>query len=222
MRLFSDFFQSDIVVASPLALATKLGEEGQEGATTADFLSSIEVLVMDRADVLQMQNWSHVSTGETDNIVADSTRGARHARETWLCRNWPVADRCLFVCVLRCKLHCCTLCLLCSLNQVPKDQYGVNIRRRREVAAAHTVNLYPHLHRCMLCSLRSAQPGACGPAWRGHHARSRVCAVWTGQTLPPDHPAQLVCERRDERAVQPHLCQPCGQGPAAPSIQGDT
>ena len=32
MRLYTDFFQSDIIVASPLALATKLGEgPGEDG-----------------------------------------------------------------------------------------------------------------------------------------------------------------------------------------------
>lgn len=40
MRLFSEFYQSDIIIASPVALATKLAE-GEEGG--ADFLSSIEV-----------------------------------------------------------------------------------------------------------------------------------------------------------------------------------
>lgn len=30
MRLYTDFFQSDIIVASPLALATKLGEGPEE------------------------------------------------------------------------------------------------------------------------------------------------------------------------------------------------
>ena len=65
VRLFSEFYQSDIIVASPLAVATLLGEppaEGEAGAPS-DFLSSIEVAVVLRADVLSMQNWAHVKLG---------------------------------------------------------------------------------------------------------------------------------------------------------------
>ena len=62
MKLYSDFLQSDIIVASPIALATKLLDEAEEGAP-ADFLSSIEIAVVDRADVQLMQNWAHAVTG---------------------------------------------------------------------------------------------------------------------------------------------------------------
>ena len=61
-RLYADFYQSDILVASPLALATKLSESDKEGPGAADFLSSVEMVVVERADVLQMQNWAHVTT----------------------------------------------------------------------------------------------------------------------------------------------------------------
>lgn len=64
VKLYSDFLQSDIVVASPIALATKLSDEQkEEEGGPADFLSSIEIAVVDRADVLLMQNWAHVVTG---------------------------------------------------------------------------------------------------------------------------------------------------------------
>lgn len=62
VRLYSDFYESDIIVASPLALATKLTEEDEEEGA-ADMLSSIEVLLVPRLDVMQMQNWAHLTTG---------------------------------------------------------------------------------------------------------------------------------------------------------------
>ena len=68
VKLYSDFLQSDIVVASPIALATKLSEESDEEGGLADFLSSIEIAIVDRADVQLMQNWAHVVTGNTYNL----------------------------------------------------------------------------------------------------------------------------------------------------------
>jgi len=64
VRLYTDFYQSDVLIASPLALATKLSEaeKDQGSAGAADFLSSIEIVVLERADVLQMQNWTHVTS----------------------------------------------------------------------------------------------------------------------------------------------------------------
>jgi U3 small nucleolar RNA-associated protein 25 len=101
VKLFSDLLSSDIVVASPVAVATKLAEERAAAAASAagrrgggggrgggrggrgrggadggrgeraeresgesDLLSSIEVLVVERADVMMMQNFDHVMTGE--------------------------------------------------------------------------------------------------------------------------------------------------------------
>lgn len=62
IRLYRDFFDSDIIVASPLGLATKLEEDKKERKTDdTDYLSSIEIMFMARADVIQMQNWAHVS-----------------------------------------------------------------------------------------------------------------------------------------------------------------
>jgi len=105
VKLYADFFQSDIIVASPLGLATlveeaeaaaaagagggggekssskKGGKKGgkhdrdhdpksasrnnnnnKEVESPVDFLSSIEICIMERADVMAMQNWSHIST----------------------------------------------------------------------------------------------------------------------------------------------------------------
>ncbi|KAI3648064.1 hypothetical protein MP228_005918 [Amoeboaphelidium protococcarum] len=59
MKLYSDFYGSDILVCSPLGLRMIIKEEGDKDRDF-DFLSSIEVLVVDGADVVSMQNWDHL------------------------------------------------------------------------------------------------------------------------------------------------------------------
>ncbi|DBA80702.1 TPA: hypothetical protein ACH3X1_007943 [Trebouxia sp. C0004] len=89
VRLYSDFYESDIIVASPLALATKLIEDEEEGGA-ADFLSSIEVLLVNRLDVLHMQNWAHMTTVlEAVNQVPKGQHGVdiMRVREWYLSGN---------------------------------------------------------------------------------------------------------------------------------------
>ena len=71
VKLYADFFQSDIIVASPIALATKQAEVEGKSQEDLDFLASIEVAVAARCDVMQMQNWSHVRTGSFKLLVSD-------------------------------------------------------------------------------------------------------------------------------------------------------
>eukprot|EP01107_Rhizomastix_libera_P001725 TRINITY_DN1289_c1_g4_i1.p1 TRINITY_DN1289_c1_g4~~TRINITY_DN1289_c1_g4_i1.p1 ORF type:complete len:818 (-),score=259.10 TRINITY_DN1289_c1_g4_i1:25-2478(-) len=59
IRLYSDFYRSDVVVASPLGLKLLIGEEGDKHREQ-DFLSSIELVIVDQADVIFMQNWEHI------------------------------------------------------------------------------------------------------------------------------------------------------------------
>ncbi|KAI0730279.1 digestive organ expansion factor [Fomitopsis betulina] len=55
VKLFADFYGCDLIVASPLGLRMSIEKE-----KSADFLSSIEMVIVDQMDALTMQNWEHV------------------------------------------------------------------------------------------------------------------------------------------------------------------
>jgi U3 small nucleolar RNA-associated protein 25 len=87
LRLFSDFYQSDIIVASPIGLRfimEKGGEGGGGGGSgrhNIDFLSSLELVVLHQADVMYMQNWEHVEyVLQHTNRLCESDRGTDFSR----------------------------------------------------------------------------------------------------------------------------------------------
>ena len=71
VRLFTEFYGSDIIIASPLGLRMSIEKEKYvvfcqlphivilDVGRNFDFLSSIEILVADQLDSLTMQNWEH-------------------------------------------------------------------------------------------------------------------------------------------------------------------
>lgn len=61
VKLYLSFYNSDVLVASPIGLSMIL-EDPKTGKKEFDFLSSIEVLVVDCANQIEMQNWDHVNT----------------------------------------------------------------------------------------------------------------------------------------------------------------
>ena len=60
IKFFSHFYNSDFIFASPLGLKMAIGSEDSKDFDR-DFLSSIEVVVLDHGDVLLMQNWEHLA-----------------------------------------------------------------------------------------------------------------------------------------------------------------
>lgn len=59
LKLYTNFYSSDIIIGSPLGLRRVIGAEG-EAERDFDFLSSIELLIMDQIDIVLMQNWDHL------------------------------------------------------------------------------------------------------------------------------------------------------------------
>jgi len=84
MKLYTDFYNSDIIIASPLGLRILTGGEG-DADRQFDFLSSIEVVIVDEADVMQMQNWDHV---ETVFKCLSQMPKAQHGADFSRIRNW--------------------------------------------------------------------------------------------------------------------------------------
>lgn len=59
MKLYTPFYASDILIASPLGLRLIIGAAGEK-EREYDFLASIELLILDQMELFLAQNWDHL------------------------------------------------------------------------------------------------------------------------------------------------------------------
>lgn len=81
-KFYSGFYDSDIIIASALGLRRAIAKDPKK--TDADFLSSIEVLVLDQADAMLMQNFEH-----TRFVLSQLNKRPRDATRTDFARVRP-------------------------------------------------------------------------------------------------------------------------------------
>ncbi|KAK0416059.1 hypothetical protein QR680_012271 [Steinernema hermaphroditum] len=131
LKLFTPFEESDIILCSPIGLRMIIGEESEKHHEH-DFLASIELAIVDHADIFLMQNWEHITTlfeslhKKPESLNVDISRvrqwsldqHAKLFRQTLLFANVDTAEfRALFA------QHCQNYAGLVTVTPPPQNGY---------------------------------------------------------------------------------------------------
>lgn len=89
LKLYSDFYSSDIIISSVLGMRMTIGAEGEE-ERDYDFLASIELLIMDQMEIFFMQNWDHLlHVLDHLHLQPKDSHGTDFARvRSWCVNGW--------------------------------------------------------------------------------------------------------------------------------------
>lgn len=89
VKLYSQFYSSDIIIASPLGLRMLVGAP-EENSPERDCLSSVECVLLYKAHIFSMQNFLHVNTvAEAMNLIPQESHGTDFSKvREWCLNGW--------------------------------------------------------------------------------------------------------------------------------------
>lgn len=99
IKLYSEFYSSDLIIASPLGLRLAMGEPKSK-KFDCDFLSSIEIMILDQTDIFLMQNWDHLNfIFDYLNTIPKKPRNTDFSRvKEWYLNGWAKYYRQTIIC----------------------------------------------------------------------------------------------------------------------------